>query len=128
MSNPATVDDVAALRYWRPLSDLESSGAAVLLEHAWSLVLGRRPLLDSWVTAGSVSEANVRRVLASMVVRVLENPQGKSEESIDDYRYKRDSLISAGVLSVTSDELADLTPATAGSRRRSVRLVTHGDL
>ena len=60
-----------------------------------------------------------------MALRVLRNPDGKVEESIDDYRYRRDALLASGVLHVTDDELADVTPGRR--QRRSIRLVTLGD-
>jgi len=124
MPNPATLDDV--VERFRPLSDAEQVNASAFLDDAWFLLTGRRPTLEADLGAGLVSLGNARRVIASMVVRVLRNPDGKLEESIDDYRYRRDSLISSGVLNVTEDELADLTPG--GSRKsRSVRLVAYGD-
>ena len=123
MPNPATAADVAAR--WRTLSAEETTVATTLLDDAWLMLLGRLPSLEDNITAGTVTEANVVRVLATMVLRVLKNPDGKSEEAVDDYRYRRDSSLSAGLLYVTPDELADLTPSRA--RQRSVRLVAYGD-
>lgn len=123
MANPATVADLEAR--WRPLTTLETTNAEALLEDAWALLLSRRPNLEDDLTDETVSEANVVRVVAAMVLRVLRNPDGKLEESIDDYRYRRDSALSAGVLYVTADELAGISPGRAV--RRSVRLVVYGD-
>ena len=123
MPNPATAADVAAR--WRPLSEAETTVATTLLDDAWLMLVGRLPSLEDNIEAATVSEANVVRVLATMVLRVLKNPDGKLEESVDDYRYRRDSAMSAGLLYVTPDELADLTPNRA--RQRSVRLVAYGD-
>lgn len=123
MTNPATASDVEAR--FRPLSSAETVLAQTLLGDAWALLLGRRPTLDADIEAGTVSRENAVRVLAAMVVRVMRNPDGLLEESIDDYKYRRDSLVSSGVLHVTSDELADVSP---GRRvRRSVRLTVYGD-
>lgn len=123
MANPASTDDIEAR--WRTLTGQETTNAEALLEDAWALLLGRRPSLDVDLAAETVSEANVIRVVCAMVLRVLRNPDGKLEEAVDDYHYRRDSVASTGLLHVTADELADITP---GRRRRSsVRLVIYGD-
>ncbi len=124
MANPAEVADIIAR--WRPLTAQETTNATALLADAWALLLARRPTLEADITAGTVSEENVVRVVVAMVLRVLRNPEGKLEESIDDYSYKRDAAVSTGGLYVTSDELADLTPGRR--RQRSVRLVAYGDV
>jgi len=124
MPNPATTSDIEE-RY-RPLTAAETTNAQAYLEDAWWLLTGRLPSLEANITAGTVSTGNVVRVVANMVIRVLRNPDGKSEEQIDDYRYRRDALVSSGALTVTGDELADLTPA-AVRRANSIRLVAYGD-
>jgi hypothetical protein len=123
MPNPATTADIEAR--WRPLTEAEATTAATLLGDAWWILVGRLPNLEANMTAGTVATENVIRVLCAMVLRVLKNPEGKLEEQVDDYRYRRDSAISSGELLVTSDELADLTPGRA--RSKSVRLVAYGD-
>ena len=125
MPNPVTVADVAD-RYWVPLTDQQTANVGVWVGDAWELLTTRRPGLEAAVSAGTVSQRNVVRVVSSMVIRVLDNPAGKSEESIDDYRYKRDQLVASGVLHVTDAELGVLTPSVVGGRR-SVRLVVYGD-
>jgi hypothetical protein len=124
MANPATVADIEAR--WRPLTAQETTNADALLADAWALLIARRPTLEADITAGTVSTENVVRVVVAMVLRVLRNPDGKLEESIDDYTYRRDSAVSTGSLYVTPDELADLTPGRR--RQRSVRLVAYGDV
>lgn len=125
MPSPATVDDVAA-RFWRPLTDHETAVAQTLLEDAWALLTFKRAKLQDDLDAGTVTQGNVIRVLSAMVARVLNNPQGKSEEALDDYRYKRDASGATGSLMVTPEELLDLTPVGT-VKQRSVRLVTRGD-
>jgi len=124
MPNPATTSDIADR--FRPLTAAETTNAQAYLEDAWALLTARLPALEGNLAAGTVSAGNVVRVVANMVIRVLRNPEGKSEEQIDDYRYRRDALLSSGVLTVTPDELADLTPG-AGRRTNSVRLVAYGE-
>lgn len=123
---PAIPDDIEVR--WRPLTDQERVTAAAYLSDAWELLLGRRPNLEADVTAGTVSTGNVIRVLVAMVKRVMLNPESKSEETIDDYRYKRDELVSSGILRVTDEELFDLTPAVSRARSRSVRLIAYGEV
>ena len=124
MPNPATPTDVE--NRWRSLTVDETAVAYTLLDDAWAILVARRPTLEADITAGTVSEANVVRILANMVLRVMKNPEGKRSEQIDDYSYTRDTALSAGELYVTADELADLTPD--GYRRsKSVRLVAYGD-
>lgn len=124
MPNPAVYQDIEDR--WRPLTAAEIVIAPTLLDDAWWMVVGRRPNIEANMADGTVLEANVIRILASMVRRVLLNPEGLLEESIDDYRMRRDSLVSSGVLRIEPDELFDLSPS--GTRRpNSVRLVAYGD-
>jgi len=124
MANPATVADIEAR--WRPLTAQETINAEALLDDAWAMLLSRRPNLEADITAGTVSEENVVRVICAVVLRVLRNPGGLLEEKVDDYSYRRDAATSTGGLYITDDELADLTPGRA--RHRSVRLVAYGDV
>ena len=123
MPNPATISDIEAR--WRPLNAQQTTNAEAYLDDAWSMLLGRRPSLESDLDEGTVSTNNVVRVLAAMVLRILRNPEGKSQEQIDDYKYTRSELTASGLLHVTGDELADITPGRR--RRRSIRLVRDGD-
>lgn len=112
---------------WRPLSATEATVATTIIADALALLSTRRPLLGDELAAGLVTEDNVVAVVAAMVLRVLKNPDGKGEESIDDYRYKRDAAIASGVLYVSEDELR-LVTGTVVPRVRGVRLVAHGEL
>lgn len=125
MSNPATTSDIEAR--FRPLTTAEATNAQAYLDDAWALLVGRLPTLEANMTAGTVSTANVVRVVCTMVIRILRNPDGKSEESIDDYRYRRDAATASGSLYVTPEELADLIPVLQ-RRANSVRLVAYGEL
>ena len=125
MPNPATVLDVADR--WRPLTPAEESVATVLLDDAWWMLTARLPRLEDQIAAGTVSENNARRVLAAMVIRVMRNPDGFVDESVDDWRGRRHDLVASGVLTVTDAELVDLRPEGSRLRVRSVRLVKYGD-
>lgn len=121
--SPATVDDIEAR--WRPLTAQETTNAATFLSDAWTMLRERLPLLEGNIADGKVSEASVIRVLSAMVLRVLRNPNGYDSETVDDYTYRRNAIMASGMLAVTADELADLTPGR--KRRSSVRLVSYGD-
>ena len=123
MPNPATVSDVEDR--WRSLTAAETSVAETLLDDAWEELLSRRPNLEANLTDGDVRERNVVRVLAWMVRRVLMNPEAWQDEAIDDWRGRRHDLVSAGVLTVTTEELRSISPNR--TTRRSVRLVAYGD-
>lgn len=126
MPNPVSPFDVA--ERWRPLSETELALTTVLLDDAWSYLKARVATLEDRVTAGTLDTGIVTAVVAAMVLRVLKNPDGKSEESIDDYRYRRDTAVSAGMLYATSDELALLRPPSTALTGGSVRLVAYGEL
>lgn len=124
MPTPASTSDLAA-RFYRPLTARETEIAQDWLDDAWQMLLDRRPGLEADITASNVSERTVIRVLCAMVARIFANPQGLLEEQIDDYSYRRDSLVSSGALTLTASELADITPGRRASR--SVRLVANGE-
>lgn len=123
MANPATTADLEAR--WRPLTTQETTNATAFLADAWALLLSRRPSLEADITAGTVSTANVVRVVSAMVLRILKNPDAWDQETIDDWSGRRNALMADGILRVTPDELADITPGRA--TRKSVRLVVYGD-
>lgn len=123
MTNPVSIADIKAR--WRPLTTQENINAEAFLDDAWWLLLGRRPTLEDDIDDGLVTEGNVIRVVTSMVLRVLRNPDGLEEFAIDDFRGRRNALLASGLLEVTDDELADVTPGRR--RRKSVRLVIYGD-
>lgn len=114
MANPATLGDVEAR--WRPLTADEQITTQTLMDDTWAMLTGRLSALEANLTAGTVSPANVVRVVCAIVVRVLRNPEGLLEEQSDDYRYRRDQAVSTGQLFVTDQEIADLSPGYAGTR------------
>lgn len=103
MSNPVIVGDIEAR--WRTLSPTEALVAQALLDDAWAVLVARLPLLDSRVISGSISPALVTQVVTAMALRVLRNPDGKRQESIDDYSWTRDDTVSSGGLYVSEDEV-----------------------
>ncbi len=112
MPNPAIVPDLAAR--WRPLNAQQTTNAEAFLTDAWSYLTDLMPTLEQRLVEGTVNEDSVIRVVSSMVLRVLRNPDAKVQESLDDYAYRRSDLVADGLLYATGDELASLS-----GRRRS---------
>lgn len=120
MSNPATTADVVAR--WRPLSAQETTNAQTFLDDAWVMLKRRMELLgvtdfEDRIDADADFAAEVIRILATAVLRVMKNPDGKSRESIDDYSWSRDEAVSSGLLYFTDDELDALVPGSGGDGR-----------
>lgn len=69
MSPFATREDVEAR--WRPLTPDEQRVASTLLDDASDMIRVRWPDTDARVTAGSLSAASLRRVVANMVKRAM---------------------------------------------------------
>lgn len=110
MANPADTADLVSR--WRPLSAQETINGETFLGDAWG-ILGRRiPDLQTKVDTDADFNAEVVRVMATAVLRVMKNPDGKRQESIDDYSWTRDQAVSAGLLYFTDEELDDLNPGS----------------
>lgn len=112
MAAPFTSDPSIVADRWRPLTDAEDSVAGVLLDDAAAILLSKIPSIPERVEAGTLDRVLVERVQAAMVIRVLSNPDGKRQETIDDYSWTRDNAVSTGLLYLAEDELALLAPVT----------------
>lgn len=108
MANPATTTDV--VNRWRPLSTQETTNAQTFLDDAWVMLKRRAAGLEDAMALDVDLTSEVVRVITTAVLRVLKNPDGKRQESIDDYSWTRDQAVSAGLLYFTDEELGDLTP------------------
>lgn len=108
--NPVQVSDLEAR--WRPLSDAESTVAAALLADAWAIILNRFPDVEDRLVASpaTLTIAILEAVECAMVLRVLRNPDGKVQESIDDYAWTRDKSVAAGELYLSEREESILSP------------------
>lgn len=110
-ANPATTADLSA-RSFRTLTTQELSVGGTLLGDAWAMVLTARPSVGARIDAAPADPVFVpvvKQILCAMVLRVLNNPDGKLEESQDDYRYRLDSAVSTGALYISDAELARLS-------------------
>jgi hypothetical protein len=126
MTNPATPADVTSA--W--LYDFAQPSDGIVqdwLDRAWRLLLSKDRTIESRMADASLATEDVVDVVTAMTLRVLGNPQGKRQESIDDYSWTRDNAVSAGLLYVSDDELNMLKVPGAVRRTRSVRLVAYGE-
>jgi hypothetical protein len=111
MTNPATPADVEAR--WRPLTAPETTVATTLLEDAWRMLsrdykAAAGTSLDDAMAADPDLSPEVVRILANAVMRVLKNPDGLTQEQIDDYSYQRSDRAASGDLFIDDDDLAAL--------------------
>lgn len=107
-TSPATVTDLSN-RSLRTLSPQELAVGEFLLEDAWNILVSSRPSVATRLDAlpeDLAFRALVVQIQCAMVLRVLANPDGKYEESGDDYSYKRDQAVSTGALYLSDAESA----------------------
>jgi len=103
----ATLTDLAD-RMGRDLTSSEARQATAWLDDATALILKRFP---QYSTPTDVS----KKVCCSMVLRVLKNPDGRRQESIDDFSYTIDSSRSRGEIYLSDEEAEELRPAQGGA-------------
>lgn len=107
----AAVTDVEST--WRPLSDRQTTTAMVLLDRISAVMRRDVPSLSERVASDPDTAIIARGVAVDAVLRVLRNPEGKVQESLDDYAYRRSDAVADGLLYLTDAELALLSPAGA---------------
>lgn len=110
-TNPASATDLAN-RSLRTLTAREIEVGGILLEDAWNMVVSARPSVATRLDAtppATEFRGLVVQILCAMVLRVLNNPNGKLEEQGDDYRYRLDQAVSTGALYISEAELARLS-------------------
>lgn len=101
----ATPADVAA-RLGRELAPEEITQVAVLLDDTELLLRARIPDLLEKVESGEIDRAVVVMIEANMVMRVLRNPQGFTQETDGNYSYTVSEKVASGLLDVTDVEWA----------------------
>lgn len=103
MADFATRADVEAA--WRPLTTAELAIIDSRLGFISAIIRSQVRAVDSRIAAGTLDAELVKHIAVEAVLRNLRNPDGKAEEQIEDYRYKRDPALSAGSLYLTDAEL-----------------------
>jgi hypothetical protein len=117
--DPANITALAAA-YGITLTTAQVEGLPTLITKAQTLLPAAT---EQWVTDGRLTEALVSSVVEDMVVRVMRNPRAYRQVSIDDFSGTIDQAISSGLLYLSDDELARLTPATPrGHRLGTIRI------
>lgn len=100
---------------WRPLTTEEAALVPGLSNKAWRRVLAHFPSMDASITfaapatAPLVSPDLVKDVMASMIGRVLKNPDSVRSDSIDDHTTTLDMSISSGEMYLSAEEITLLT-------------------
>lgn len=107
----AAVGDVQAL--YGPLTTDEATLTKYLLRAASKMIRQRVPNLDTLVSAGRLDPDVVALAPASMVLRVLRNPDGLKAETTGPFSRTFDTSAAAGLLVVTKDDMANVTPGPA---------------
>lgn len=104
-TSPAAVSDVES-RSLRALSDIEKTWAETALEDAFSQIVQQVPGVTARLD--NVADDSFRRLVvqiqSAMVLRVLRNPDGVLETSIDDFRRRLDAAVSSGALYLSDAE------------------------
>lgn len=123
MANPATTADIEAR--WRPLTEAEAIIAATRLEDAWRKLKRNVSGIETRMAADEDLEADVVRVLADAVIRLLRSAQTdglkRRTVAVDDgsATYERDTDYDRAALYFTEGELADLSGGTTRGRARA---------
>lgn len=113
-----TVTPEEIANQWRPLSPAETTVVPGLAGQAWVRMLAHPRLRDLEPKLAAqpptVNEATVKSVIASMIIRVLKNPDSARQisKAHDDWSRSQtlDSSISTGELYVNDYELDLLDP------------------
>lgn len=92
-------------------AELDESVLAVVdirLDDAERKIKNRIPDLDERVAAGTLDEADIRMVEAEMVLRLIRNPEGYTQETDGNYSYMVSQAVASGRLEVREDEWRQL--------------------
>lgn len=118
-----TPEDI--VKRWRALTPDEVSIIATVIDDARDIL--ELAAEEAGITAIMPGDdRRVRtyiRIVSTMVIRVLKNPDGLLTETIDDYTYRRDSAVSAGALYVSDSELDGIRPIDGRRRRGAFSIV-----
>lgn len=99
----ATPQDVE-VRLGRGLDETESASVSQRLEDAELLIRSRVPDLDTRVAEGRILATAVVLVESEMVLRLIRNPDGYTQETDGNYSYTISAEVSSGKLSVLGSE------------------------
>lgn len=112
MAGPATIQDLIDSSL-ETFTANELRVAAKKLDNAYNQILSQVENGEArlnGVDFDATFQALVVEVQVAAVLRFLKNPDGKYEESGDDYSFKRDATLATGEVYITDSELARLAP------------------
>lgn len=113
---PATPADLSD-RSLEPLTADQFAVGTVKLDDAYIQIIAAVPSVAPRLAAvpeDLVFTALVVQVQCAAALRYLSNPDGKFQESVDDYSFSRDKTVATGEIYISAAELA-LLSATGGS-------------
>lgn len=99
----ATATDVQN-RYHEELDETLTLIVNTRLADAELILKSRIPDLDAQIAEGTILEALVVMIESEMVLRLIRNPEGYSQESDGNYSYAIYQQVASGRLEVLSDE------------------------
>lgn len=99
----ATHEDVQS-RYEQDLDERLQAIVDVRLGDAERLIRNKMKDLDDQITANTLDVELVKQVEAEMVLRLIRNPEGYSQESDGNYSYAIYQQVASGRLEVMDDE------------------------
>jgi len=123
MANPATTGDIEAR--WRSLTSAETAIADTRLDDAWRKLKRDIPDLEARMVGDDDLTADVIRVLADAVIRLLRSALTdglkRRTVAVDDgsATYERDTEYDRAALYFTEAELADLAATPTAPRARA---------
>jgi hypothetical protein len=108
----AAIGDVEA--QYGSMTAAERSLAGWLLRAASNIIRSRRPEVDHLISTHRLSGDMVALAVTNMVLRVMRNPQGLRSETVGPFSRSYDTSVAAGLLVLSADEEALLTPTGTG--------------
>jgi hypothetical protein len=125
----ASLADITAV--FGPLTPAQQTAATQLLRFAGALVRQQVPRLEDRLNDDTLDPDALAAVVTAMVVRVLQNPDGRRQgsRSIDDFSesWTIDAALSTGALYLSDVERSSLLAVGTARTVRSVRTVAHGE-
>jgi len=121
MSWPAVVESDIVSRF-RALDEDEKSVIETMIADAQDIVQDAAEDAGIPEPTTERGQRTYKRIVASIVIRVLRNPDGYLTETTDGYTYRRDSALSSGALYVSDAEVEQLRP-TARRHRGAFTIV-----
>ncbi|UWD83654.1 phage Gp19/Gp15/Gp42 family protein [Curtobacterium flaccumfaciens] len=110
------VEEKDIVSRFRPLDDDEKLVIETMIEDAQDIVEDAAEAASIPEPTTERGERTYKRIIASVVIRVLRNPDGYLTETTDGYTYRRDSALSSGALYVSDSELDQLRPSVRRHR------------